>query len=169
MGKCRNLSNFDKDRIVTARQVWYAVASTYLKWSSKGQPVNRWQGHIRPTLSDVHVGWGLAIRQSEKHFITCLYCVHLCMWPIKIYWNFKIVSMLDACKVKRDSAECVVLVFLLRVVIVLWQNVVWTKSEDWCNKSFPSTSVFCFSVLVSESVSPHSYITQLVRGDLRPS
>ena len=66
MGKRKDLSDFDKGQIVMARRLgqsisktaglvgcsWYAVVSTYQKWSKEGQPVNRRQGHGRPRLID---------------------------------------------------------------------------------------------------------------------
>lgn len=66
MGKCKDLSDFDKGQIVMARRLGEsisktaalvgcsrsAVVLTYQKWSKEGQPVNRRQGHGRPRLID---------------------------------------------------------------------------------------------------------------------
>ena len=73
MGKCKNLRDFDKDQTVMVRRLgqnisrtaglvgcsWYAVVSTYQKWSKEGQPVNQRQGHGHPTLIDAHGQRGL--------------------------------------------------------------------------------------------------------------
>ena len=71
MGKCKDLSDFNKGWIVMARRLGqsssktagllgcsrYTVVSTYQK---EGQPVNRWQGHRSPRLIDMCGEWRLA-------------------------------------------------------------------------------------------------------------
>uniref|UniRef100_A0A671YBG6 Tc1-like transposase DDE domain-containing protein n=1 Tax=Sparus aurata TaxID=8175 RepID=A0A671YBG6_SPAAU len=66
MGKCKDLSDFNRGQIVMARRLGQsisetaglvgcsrsAVVSTYQKWSKEGQPVNRRKGHGRPRLID---------------------------------------------------------------------------------------------------------------------
>ena len=66
MGKDTDLSEFDKDQIVMARQLGQsifktaalvgcsrpAVVSIYQKWSKEGTVVNRQQGHGWPRLID---------------------------------------------------------------------------------------------------------------------
>ncbi|KAK3540307.1 hypothetical protein QTP70_029546 [Hemibagrus guttatus] len=66
MGKCKDLSEFDKDQIVMARRLDQsisktaalvecsrsAVVSIYQKWSKEGTVVKRRQGHGRPRLID---------------------------------------------------------------------------------------------------------------------
>ena len=63
MGKCKDLSDFDKGQIVMARWLgqsiskiaalvrcsWSAVVSTYQKWSKEGKAKNRRKGHDRGT------------------------------------------------------------------------------------------------------------------------
>lgn len=81
MGKCRDLSDFDKGQIVMARCLGEsisktaalvgcsrsAVVLTYQKWSKEGQPVNRRQGHGRPRLIDADGEQKLAhVVQSSK-------------------------------------------------------------------------------------------------------
>ncbi|KAK3573225.1 hypothetical protein QTP86_015136 [Hemibagrus guttatus] len=67
IGKCKDLSEFDKGQIVMARRLdqsisktaalvgcsWSAVVSIYQKWSEEGTVVNQRQGHGRPRLTDV--------------------------------------------------------------------------------------------------------------------
>lgn len=66
MGKCKDLSDFERGQIVMARRLGQsisqtaklvgcsrsAVVSTFKKWTQEGQPVNRRQGHGRPRLID---------------------------------------------------------------------------------------------------------------------
>ena len=66
MGKCKDLSEFDKEQIVMARQLdqsvskiaalvgcsWSAVVSIYQKWSKEGTVVNFQQGHGWSRLID---------------------------------------------------------------------------------------------------------------------
>ncbi|KAK3533020.1 hypothetical protein QTP70_006231 [Hemibagrus guttatus] len=66
MGKCKDLSEFDKGQIVMARRLDQsisitaalvgcsrsAVVSVYQKWSKEGTVVNWRQGHGRPRLID---------------------------------------------------------------------------------------------------------------------
>ncbi|KAK3524097.1 hypothetical protein QTP70_017997 [Hemibagrus guttatus] len=80
MGKCKDLSKFDKGQIAMARRLDQSISKTaalvgcsrsagvsiYQKWSKEGTVVNRRQGHGWPRLSDAHGKQRLLLKLLKK-------------------------------------------------------------------------------------------------------